>query len=74
MREKTIDLSYDNGDEVIIKVLNQRGIVTSLAVDPGDSIRYQIEYSAGGEVKSRWMYDFEIATSKDSAIGFAKEC
>lgn len=73
MKKKTLNIAYDIGEEVGIKMLNQVGIVSCISIQPKDHLRYQVEHNAGGQIESRWMDDFELEKPNKNTIGFEKK-
>jgi len=71
--KKTIEIQYEIGEEVVIKVLKQRGIVSMIGIGNNNNIRYRVEYSASGNASCYWLSVFEMEKLKDNTIGFVKE-
>ena len=71
--KKTINIAYDIGDEVGIKMLGQLGIVSCISINPNNHLRYQVEHNSGGGIESRWMDDFELEKPNRKKIGFDKK-
>jgi len=73
MIKKTIQVEHDISDEVIVKILSQKGIVSMIGIAPNNRIQYQIEYCGNGIPKNCWVDGFEIEKPKDGLIGFVKD-
>jgi len=55
MPEKTIEVDFMIGDNVIIRDTDFDGRVIGIWIDQTQTIQYQVRYFAGGKLDDRWF-------------------